>query len=127
MIAGAAALAAAGLLSAPVALAAPYFPGIPDTPAYCGTDSMELQCGADTSPPTRAELNFAQELSTHFPGVPTAQWVQYARASCWVLATGASPGYVVKGLAQHLGTNMQKADQVMDAAMEADCPEIHIG
>ena len=99
-IAGAAALAAAGLLSAPLpwrAILSRYLRHsclLPD-----GQHGAAVW--ADTSPPTRAEPNFAQELSTHYPGVPTTQWVQYARASCWVLYTGASP-FVVKGLAQQL-------------------------
>ncbi len=53
--------------------------------------------------------------------------LNYLRASCAMLRDGVTTRYIVTDLAQHLGTTMQAADQVLDIAQEADCPGLTIG
>lgn len=59
--------------------------------------------------------------------------MQYARATCAMLHSHLLTDYVVEDLAEHFGggwssaTTRQLADQVMDGAMIADCPNLTIG
>jgi hypothetical protein len=41
-----------------------------------------------------------------------------------MLSNGTTSGHVVTDLAQHMGIDKDNADQVMDGAMEADCPNV---
>ena len=66
-------------------------------------------------------------VGRQFPNVSGAQMVQYARGTCVMLRGGVVTRYVVQDLANHLGTTKQAADQVMDVAMQADCPNLHVG
>lgn len=116
-----AALLAVGLLGAGVCSANPYTPG---TPGYCGAHTDALDCGVSISPPTAAEQHFVNTTGPRFPNVTSAQLVQYARQSCFMLSNGTTSGSVVADLAQHLGIDKDNADQVMDGAMEADCPNV---
>jgi hypothetical protein len=43
-----------------------------------------------------------------------------------MLRDGVVVDYVVRDLAEHLGTTMMAADQMMDA-IAADCPNLHGG
>jgi hypothetical protein len=115
---------ALGLLGAGVCSADPYTPG---TPGYCGAHTDALDCYLDTSPPSPAEQYFVKTTGPHFPNVTSAQMVQYARQSCKMLRQGTVTGYVVKDLADHMGTTMEWADQVMDGGMAADCPNLTVG
>lgn len=118
-----AALLALGLLGAGVCSADPYTPG---TPGYCGAHTDALDCWVNTSPPTPAEQNFLAASRGHYP-VNDAQMVQLLRATCVMLRGGDTTGYVVTDLAQHIGIDKDNADQVMDGAMETDCPNLTVG
>jgi hypothetical protein len=93
----------------------------------CGAHTEALDCMTDTSPPTPAEQSFVNSVGPHFPNVPSAWMVQYARGTCAMLRYGTSAGLVVSLLANRMGTSKQAADQVMDAAMAADCPNLTVG
>lgn len=93
----------------------------------CGAHTDSLDCVRDPSPPTPAEQYFLSTVGRQFPNVPSGQMVQYARGTCVMLRGGVVTRYVVKDLADHLGITMQAADQVLDGAMEADCPNLHVG
>jgi hypothetical protein len=41
-----------------------------------------------------------------------------------MLRNDTTSGYLVTDLAQHMGIDKDNADQVMDGAMEADCPDV---
>jgi len=111
----------AGLLGAGAASADPV-------PANeCGAHTEALDCIRDPSPPTPAEQSFLNTAGPHFPNVSGANIVQYARGTCDMLRGGAVTRYVVSALAARLGTTMQGAGQVMDGAMVADCPNLHVG
>lgn len=114
-------LLTAGLLGSGVAFADPV-------PANeCGAHTEALDCITDTSPATQAEQSFLNSVGPHFPNVPSSWLVQYARGTCGMLRGGASTGVVVSLLANRIGTSKQAADQVMDAAMAADCPNLTVG
>jgi hypothetical protein len=93
----------------------------------CGAHTEALDCIRDMSPPNPAEQHLLTTVGPHFPNVSNAVMVQYARGTCGMLRGGAATWYVVKALAERLGTTMQAADQVMDAAMAADCPSLKVG
>lgn len=93
----------------------------------CGAHTDALDCIRDTSPITPAEAHYAPQVGREYPNVNGMTILNYLRATCMMLRDGVTSGYVVKDLAQHLGTTMQAADQVLDQAMEADCPNLHIG
>lgn len=93
----------------------------------CGAHTEALDCITDTSPPTAAEQNFLHLVGPHFPNIPSAWLVQYARGTCGVLRGGATTGVVVSLLANRIGSSKEAADQVMDAAMAADCPNLTVG
>lgn len=93
----------------------------------CGAHTEALDCMTDTSPPTGTEQSFVNSVGPHFPNVPSAWLVQYARGTCGMLRGGASTGLVVSLLANRIGASKQAADQVMDAAMAADCPNLTVG
>jgi hypothetical protein len=44
-----------------------------------------------------------------------------------MLHSGLTTTSVVTDLAHHLDTTMDMADQVMDGAMEVDCPNLRVG
>ncbi len=88
---------------------------------------LRLNCIRDTSPPAAAEADFTRKVGPHFPNVDGMTLVQYARGTCQMLRGGVVTRVVVQDLAEHLGTTMQAADQVMDAARVADCPNLHVG
>ena len=44
-----------------------------------------------------------------------------------MLRGGVTTGYVVPDIAAHLGIGNTAADQLLDAAMDYICPDIHIG
>ncbi|MGO9156407.1 DUF732 domain-containing protein [Mycobacterium sp.] len=49
-----------------------------------------------------------------------------ARGTCVMLLGGDTSGYVVRDIAQHSGITLKAADQVMDAAMDSQCPGLII-
>jgi hypothetical protein len=102
-------------------------PSIPGTPGYCGAHTGALDCYADTSPPTPAEMYFVKTTGPQFAKLTTAQLVQYARGTCVELRGGDVTSFVVKDLATHIGSDMEAAGQVMDGAMAADCPNLTVG
>lgn len=115
------AISAAGLLGAGIASADPV-------PANeCGAHTDALDCIRDTSPPNPAEQTFLSTVGPHFPNVSNADMLQYARGVCVMLRGGSVTWYVVKDLGEHLGTTKQAAGQVMDGAMQADCPNLKVG
>jgi Protein of unknown function (DUF732) len=92
----------------------------------CGVHTGPLDCGFNGSVPTPAEQQMVSHVSATFP-LPSSTLVTYARGTCAELRGGAVTRYVVKDLADHLGTSMEAAGQFMDAAMVADCPNLHVG
>jgi hypothetical protein len=112
---------AVGLLAHPSASADPV-------PANeCGAHTDALDCTRDPSPPTPAEQNFLNMVGPRFPSVPSSQLVEYARGTCLMLRGGVTTSYVVTDLASHMGISKPAAGQVLDAAMEADCSNLHVG
>jgi hypothetical protein len=99
-------------------------PAVSSQPLRVDAHTDGLDCWVNTSPPTPAEQYFVNTTGPHFPNVTSAQLVQYARQSCYMLSNGTTSGYVVTDLAQHMGIDKDNADQVMDGAMEADCPNV---
>lgn len=93
--------------------------------------SAKPECQPDYSlscyPETPAEQYFVRTTGPSFPNVGADQLVVFARQTCDQLIAGTSTGSVVADLAQRLGTTKQMADQVMDGAMQADCPHLTIG
>ena len=53
-------------------------------------------------------------LDRQYPNVNGMTMLNYLRGSCLMLHDGVVVDYVVKDLAEHLGTSMMAADQVMD-------------
>jgi hypothetical protein len=98
----------------------------PSTPLNCGAHTDALDCRSDTSPPTAAEQHFIQISRGHYPG-SDAEIVQVLRGTCVMLTGGDTTGFVVSDIAQHLGISKENADQLMDGAMEADCPNLTVG
>jgi len=94
-------------------------------PGYCGGDPLD--CYENPAPPTPAEAFFVQSTSRDLPNATAEQLLRYARATCVMLHSGLTTTSVVTDLAHHLGTSMGMADQVMDAAMVADCPNLTVG
>jgi hypothetical protein len=93
----------------------------------CGVHTGPLDCGFNGSTPTPAEQSLATRYGPVFPGTPAPTMVMYARGACAELRGGSVTRYVVKDLADHLGTSMEAAGQFMDGAMEADCSNLHVG
>jgi hypothetical protein len=93
----------------------------------CGAHTDALDCIRDTSPITPAEAQYAGQVGRAYPSVNGMTILNYFRATCGMLREGVTSKAVVVDLAQHLGTTMQAADQVLDEAMEADCPNLHVG
>ena len=93
----------------------------------CGAHTDALDCIRDTSPITPTEAHYAMQVGREYPSVNGMTVLNYFRATCVMLRDGVTSKAVVTDLAQHLGTTMQAADQVLDEAMEADCPNLHIG
>jgi Protein of unknown function (DUF732) len=102
-------------------------PDTPGTPGYCGAHTDSLDCVRDASPPSPAEQQFLNTVGPHFPNVSSSQLVQFARGTCAMLRGGATTSFVVTDLASHMGTAKEAAGQVLDAAMGADCPNLHVG
>ncbi len=92
----------------------------------CGAHTEALDCMTDTSPPTPAEQSFLNSVGPHF-NVPSAWLLQYARGTCVMLHRGVSAGVVAGLLADRIGASKQSAGQVMDGAMQADCPNLTVG
>jgi hypothetical protein len=115
------ALVIAGVLGAGVGLAYPA----PAAPGYCGGDPLD--CYENSAPPTPAEQFFVKSTNRYLPNATAEQLLRYARATCVMLHSGLTTTSVVTDLAHHLGTSMDMADQVMDGAMVADCPNLTIG
>ena len=116
-----AALGTAGMLGVAIGLADPA----PAAPGYCGGDPLD--CYENSAPPTSAEQSFVTSTGRDLLGATAGQLLRYARATCVMLHSGLTTTSVVTDLAHHLGTSMDMADQVMDAAMEADCPNLTVG
>jgi hypothetical protein len=93
----------------------------------CCVHTGPLDCGFNGSAPTPAEQSLATRYGPVFPGTSAPTMVTYARGACAELRGGSVTRYVVKDLADHLGTSMEAAGQFMDAAMEADCPNLRVG
>ncbi len=94
-------------------------------PGYCGGDPLD--CYENPAPPTPAEAFFVQSTRRDLPNATAGQLLRYARATCVMLHSGLTTTVVVPDLAHHLGTSLDMADQVMDGAMEADCPNLRVG
>src|SRR6201986_3122187 len=90
----------------------------------CGVHTSALDCGSNGFAPTPAEQHFVDLIGPHFPGISATTLVQDARAACVELRAGDVTRYVAKDLAEHLGTSTEGGGQVMDAAMQADCPNL---
>lgn len=120
------ALLVATLLGAGVSSASPN----PGDPGYCGARQDALDCvaydGPTPPPPSRAEAAYLGSVRGHYPG-DDATLLKMGRGTCNMLRGGVTTGYIVPDIAAHLGISNQAADQVLDAAMESICPEIHIG
>ncbi len=114
-------LMTAGMLSLGVGLSGPA----QATPGYCGGDPLD--CYQNSAPPTTAEQSFVRSAGRDLPGATAGQLLRYVRATCVMLHSGLTTTAVVTDLAHHLGTSMDMADQVMDGAMEADCPNLTVG
>ena len=93
----------------------------------CGVHTGPLDCGFNGSAPTPSEQSVASRYGPVFPGTSAPTMVMYARGACAELRGGSVTRYVVKDLADHLGTSMEAAGQFMDAAMAADCPNLRVG
>jgi hypothetical protein len=111
------AVAFATLLLSPVVSADPS----------CGVHTSALDCGSNGFASTPAEQHFVDLIGPHFPGTSATTLVQYARAACVELRADDATRYVAKDLAAHLGTSTEGGGQVMDAAMQADCPNLTVG
>lgn len=92
----------------------------------CGAHTDALDCIRGTSPVSGAEARTLVLLDRQYPNVNGMTMLNYLRGSCLMLHDSVVVDYVVKDLAEHLGTSMMAADQVMDAAMAADCPNLHV-
>ena len=95
--------------------------------SQCGAHTEALDCMTDPSPPTQAEQSFLNSVGPHFPNVPSAWLLQYARGTCVMLHRGVSAGVVAGLLADRISASKQIAGQVMDGAMQADCPNLTVG
>jgi hypothetical protein len=93
----------------------------------CGAHTEALDCIRDPASPTAAEQHFLDTVGRQFLTISSATLVQYARGTCGTLRGGATTRYVVGALAARLGTTMRAADQVLDGAMAADCPNLRVG
>ena len=73
---------------------------------------------------TAAEAAYLNSVRGHYPG---GNATLLGRDTCNMLGGGVTTGYVVPDIAAHLGIGNAAADQVLDAAMDYICPDIHIG
>ena len=101
------------------------------TPATVGLTKNGLDCvpfdGPAPSAPTPAETAFMPAARFFAPKFDDATLLRIGRGTCGMLRGGSTTNYVVPDIARHLSITNAAADQVMDAAMEHICPEIHIG
>ena len=116
----------ATLLGAGVSSASPN----PGDPGYCGARQDALDCvafdGPAPPPPSRAEAAYLNSVRGHYP-CDDATLLKMGRGTCTMLRGGVTTGYVVPDIAAHLGIGNTAADQLLDAAMDYICPDIHIG
>jgi Protein of unknown function (DUF732) len=114
------------LLAAALLVASVLNPAVASAYPVCGAHSSPAECAASNSP-TPDEQTFLSHVAPAFPGIPAMTLVREARATCDMLAGGEVTHDVVRFLAGKLGTSMGSAGQFMDAAMVADCPNLHVG
>jgi len=119
-----AALLTAGMLGAAASLATPVGPG---EPGYCSEKHDAIACQPQIGPPSLAEIAFVREMHDIAPAASPADLVKVARGTCSMLIAGDSVNYIVPDIASHLGLSSEAADQVMDAAMDEECPGLTIG
>jgi Protein of unknown function (DUF732) len=108
----AAALLAAGVLSATGARAAPVF---------CTGQQDLSTCSPKTPLPSAGDTAFLTDVRGHVPG-DDARLLVTGRGVCNMLKAGENVNYVVPQVAADLGTSNELAGQVVDAATAFVCP-----
>jgi hypothetical protein len=94
-------------------------------PGYCGGDPLD--CYQNSAAPTAAEQALVVAIARDLPNASPGQLLRYTRATCVMLHSGLTTTAVVTDLSRHLATTMDMADQVMDGAVQTDCPNLKVG